>query len=358
MNPPVTLKRVARIVAGQSPSSADVEPLSVGLPFIQGNAEFGSNGPNPIWECVDPPKRAIAGDVLVSVRAPVGAVTVADRDYGIGRGLNAVRAEKIDPTYLIWLLRNSTGYLNSIATGSTFAAITSSDVASVGVPITPLDEQRQIAEYLDRETGKIDELITKQGQLVEMLSDRCASFIESCIKPRSGWSRRKLAWDFLFLTGDRGVNYPTPDEITTSGVPFINAGDLVRGELSFSKMKYVSPDKYAQMGGAKLRSGDILYCLRGTLGKNAHVRELESGALASSLVAVRNRAQLDVSTRFVFWMLNSSFELTQREFAASGSAQPNLSAESLAQMSFLVPKFEEQIAIAGKIDAQVKKYPL
>ena len=61
------------------------------LPFLQGNAEFGPISPNPRFACEEAPKRARAGDILLSIRAPVGAINVADQTYGIGRGLCAIQ---------------------------------------------------------------------------------------------------------------------------------------------------------------------------------------------------------------------------------------------------------------------------
>ncbi|MDV8003215.1 hypothetical protein R4P08_18475, partial [Rhodococcus sp. IEGM 1408] len=79
------------------------------------------------------------------------------------------------------------------------------------------------------------------------------------------------------------------NELVDEGVPFINAGHLKDGRVDFSSMNYITAEKYATMGGAKLQAGDILYCLRGSLGKNCVYDLSSGGALASSLVALRNR---------------------------------------------------------------------
>ena len=358
MNPPVTLKRVARIVAGQSPSSADVEPLSVGLPFIQGNAEFGSNGPNPIWECVDPPKRAIAGDVLVSVRAPVGAVTVADRDYGIGRGLNAVRAEKIDPTYLIWLLRNSTGYLNSIATGSTFAAITSSDVASVGVPITPLDEQRQIAEYLDRETGKIDELITKQEQLVELLGARRQAVVDSAtwrgvhgaqvsdsgVEPAGDspahWARVRNKNLFRERTGlsDSG----TEELLTVSHI----TGVTPRSEKNVTMTEAVSLSGYKVVEISDLVI-NTLWGWMGALGTSQY-----RGIVSPAYGVYAPHGDLEFDPRYFGFLYRSSAYVAEigRHSKGLWSSRLRIYPDSFLALRAVVPPLEEQREIVRHID--------
>jgi type I restriction enzyme S subunit len=88
---PSRLKYLARINMGQSPPSDIVNTSGEGLPFLQGNADFGAKQPTAHTFCPYPPKVAGPGDILISVRAPVGALNYADREYGIGRGLCAIR---------------------------------------------------------------------------------------------------------------------------------------------------------------------------------------------------------------------------------------------------------------------------
>src|SRR5690554_6923542 len=79
------LRFIASLDAGQSPPSDEVLDGVDGLPFLQGNADFGVISPLPRYSCQTAPKQALSGDILFSVRAPVGAMNVADRSYGIGR---------------------------------------------------------------------------------------------------------------------------------------------------------------------------------------------------------------------------------------------------------------------------------
>jgi len=84
------LKFIAQVKMGQSPPSELCNDFGEGIPFLQGNAEFGLEYPTPRMFCPNPPKRAFIGDHLFSVRAPVGAINTADQEYGIGRGLCAI----------------------------------------------------------------------------------------------------------------------------------------------------------------------------------------------------------------------------------------------------------------------------
>ena len=87
------LADIADVVMGQSPPGSSYNSNGSGVPFIQGSAEFGATNPTPVKWCTDPRKIAEPGDVLFSVRAPVGDLNVANKRIAIGRGLSIIRGE-------------------------------------------------------------------------------------------------------------------------------------------------------------------------------------------------------------------------------------------------------------------------
>ena len=140
------------------------------------------------------------------------------------------------------------------------------------------------------------------------------------------------------FNGDRGNNYPKDSELISEGIPFINAGDLKNGQIDLKNCKKISREKFNQLSGAKIRQGDILYCLRGTLGKNAIVK-FNEGTVASSLVDIRPKT---INGIYLFIILNSDIEYRQRILNDEGAAQPNLSVRNLAKFIIPVPKTKEQ----------------
>ena len=147
--------------------------------------------------------------------------------------------------------------------------------------------------------------------------------------------------------GDRSSKYPNADDMVSEGIPFINAGDLVDGRVELAAANKISREKYDDLGGAKLRMGDIVYCLRGTLGKNAYIDNFEEGTVASSLVAIRSK---NIDGRYLFHVLNSDIEYRQRIVRDEGAAQPNLSAKSLSEFIIPIPSIEEQQQISCCLD--------
>jgi type I restriction enzyme, S subunit len=168
-----------KVVLGQSPSSDTVNKKNKGLPFLQGSAEFGYRTPKAVSWCETAPKQSCAGDVLISVRAPVGDLNLSDVDYAIGRGVAAIRAlNPVKPLYLYHVLRAYRQDIERAGSGSTFQAITGADLRRFAVPIPSVSDQDMWIrrfESLAKTTTVLQERADhltqlKQGLLHELLS--------------------------------------------------------------------------------------------------------------------------------------------------------------------------------------------
>lgn len=155
---------------GQSPDS-DLVSIDGNVPFMQGCKEFGEEYPHTTLFCDHCPKHSRVGDILLSVRAPVGAVNISDKVYGIGRGLCSIRAEKIDAAYLKFFIIGSREELRLRAKGSIFDAITMSDLKDFPVFVPGLEEQRAIAAFLDRKCRAVDRLIDNCQRQILLLRE-------------------------------------------------------------------------------------------------------------------------------------------------------------------------------------------
>jgi len=145
-------------VMGQSPPGENVFTDPVGLPFYQGKTEFGKNNPTPRKWCKHPKKRARGGAVLISVRAPVGGTNITNLECGIGRGLAAIHALSSMPKELLRIaLDTNKKYLESLSTGTTFAAINAGDLLGVPFALPPLQEQKRIVQ----KTTQLLDLVTQ-----------------------------------------------------------------------------------------------------------------------------------------------------------------------------------------------------
>lgn len=165
------LSEVTTVIAGTSPKSDTFsEDLQAGTPFLQGNAEFGERFPSPRKSTTNPIRIAPAGSVLISVRAPVGALNFAPGPVCIGRGLAAlVPGDDLDLDYLFFALRAQRRVFDQIATGTIFPGITTAGLKSFELPVPPLDEQRRVAGVLAAIETKIGHSSALAAQLDEAL---------------------------------------------------------------------------------------------------------------------------------------------------------------------------------------------
>ena len=151
-----------------------------------------------------------------------------------------------------------------------------------------------------------------------------------------------------FINGDRGKNYPSSKDFVDKGIPFINAGHIQNNDISFENMNYISKEKFNKLGSGKVKKNDILYCLRGSLGKNAIVN-IEEGAIASSLVILRSKTE-DIDVNYLIKYLNSNYINEQILKYNNGSSQPNLSAASVKNFNIYIPNYEKQKEISRILD--------
>ena len=177
------LKYIADLNMGQSPPSEEYNSDQLGTPFLQGNAEFGPHHPTPKIYCPTANKHAIPGNILLSVRAPVGAINIADQEYGIGRGLCAIRprTNQLERRYAKYLLEVVRTELYVVATGSTYDAVTVDEVFNMTCVVPPISEQTQVADFLDRKTKQIDELIAAEQRKIELLKEYRQSLISEAV---------------------------------------------------------------------------------------------------------------------------------------------------------------------------------
>ena len=198
---------------------------------------------------------------------------------------------------------------------------------------TDMEEQMRIGVYFKN----LDHLIT--------LHQRKCNILE--FAHIYDWEQRKLGEVVEFFNGDRSSRYPNDSDMVPEGIPFINAGDLVSGRVKLDTANKITEEKYNELSGAKIQRGDIIYCLRGTLGKNAFVDNFDAGTVASSLVDIRPKK---IVGKYLFQVLNSDIEYRQRTVNDEGAAQPNLSAKNLSLFDIPMPSEFEQEKIALYFD--------
>ena len=179
----------AYVEMGQSPPSEHYNRTGHGIPFFQGKADFGKRYPTARYWCTQPKKYAAPGDILISVRAPVGPTNVASEPCCIGRGLAALRSHNgIDRYYLLRCLEAFEHALAALGFGTTFVAINKNQLTAFVIPLPPLAEQRRIV-------AKVDELMAL------------------CDRMEAARTEREATRDQLAASSLARLNDPDPDPV-------------------------------------------------------------------------------------------------------------------------------------------------
>lgn len=149
------LEDISNITMGQSPDSDFVNTEKIGTPFLQGNAEFTNKYPIEKYWCTKPQKIANPTDILLSVRAPVGAINIANKKFCIGRGLSAI-SFNCNKLFGKYNLKFNLFQLIKKSQGSTFSSINKKDISEVILFIPCLEEQTKIADFLSAFDRKLE----------------------------------------------------------------------------------------------------------------------------------------------------------------------------------------------------------
>ena len=164
------------------------------------------------------------------------------------------------------------------------------------------------------------------------------------------WEWVRLSQIALVLNGDRGKNYPSKEKLVSSGIPFISALNLDGNTvINDANLLCVTEEQYNLLANGKLEKGDIVVCIRGSLGKHAKY-PFEKGAIASSLVILRALCGDEALSDYIMMWLDSPAFFSEIRKYDNGTAQPNLAAKSLEQFFVPIPPISEQKRILEKLD--------
>lgn len=348
------LKEVCKINMGQSPDSSSYNDKADGIPFFQGNADFGEKYPvTRVW-CNMPTKIAAEDDILISVRAPIGALNYAREECCIGRGLAALTPvpEILSKEYLYYYLQSRTTELNSKGTGSTFKAISKKVLEEIRIPDISVELQEKYARNLDsvacvikkkKEQVKLfDELI--KARFVELFGDAEHNEKDLPTLPMTELCE--------IIDGDRGKNYPKQEEFSEEGFClFLNAKNVTSNGFSFENCMYITEEKDKILRNGKLSRGDVVLTTRGTIGNLAFYDDSvphEHMRINSGMVILRMKRDCITERFFIeqFKMQLASI----KERIASGSAQPQLPISTMNKIMMLVPDVELQNQFAAFVE--------
>lgn len=287
--------------------------------------------------------------VILSSRAPIGHLVINTEPMATNQGCKGlIPGSQLQHKFLYYYLSSIVDLLNSLGTGATFKELSGGKLKEVTIPIPPLAEQQRIIGILDEAFEGIAAAKANAEKNLQSARVLFEVHLQSVFTDRGpGWVEKSLGEFCSFENGDRGTNYPSKSARTATGIPFINAGHLTDDGIDFETMDYIPRERFDLLSNGKIRKGDILFCLRGSLGKFASVGNLSEGAIASSLVIVR--PDKTVLNDFLVAYFRSPLCAAMINRFKNGAAQPNLSAKSLRNFIAPVPPLATQESIVEQL---------
>ena len=189
-----TLGDACLVIQGQSPPGATYNTNGVGLPFLQGKAEFGATYPVTVKWCSAPSKIAEPDDVLISIRAPVGPTNLCAVRSCIGRGLAAIRTQgNIPSKYVLYAMRATEEELRAGSTGTTFESIRGDNLRSHLLPLPPLAEQHRIVVEIETQFTRLDASVAALRRAQANLKRYRASVLKAACEGRMVPTEAELA---------------------------------------------------------------------------------------------------------------------------------------------------------------------
>lgn len=216
-----------------------------------------------------------------------------------------------------------------------------------------LPEQCVIADYLDRETARIDTLIEEQQCLIEMLHERRWAVVERGVALLD-WDTPLKAVAPLIQTGPFGSQLKS-DEYEDGGIPVINPSHIIAGEIVPDPRIAVSAQKAAQLARHTLEEGDLVAARRGDLGRCAVVRPSAAGFLCGTGSALVRLDRTLVEPSFAAMVFSSRRNRDALSLASVGSTMDNLNSDIIGALRIPLPPRDEQCRLTTELEGATAK---
>ena len=370
---------------GQSPDSSTYNDKGEGLPFYQGKTEFGELYPTPVKYCNKPNKIGDIGDVLLSVRAPVGPTNLLNHTACIGRGLSAIKPSGgISSKFVLFILRSVQNELSNAGTGTTFKAITKDFLCTLKFPLPPLAEQHRIVAKLEELFSELDKGVETlraaqqqlkvyrqavlqwafEGKLTEEWRRKNSEKLQllRCVET-VGCNEEKMElpseWRLTNLSSvgeaiDPHPSHRTPP-VVENGIPYVGIAecDYKKYAIDFDSARKVSPDVLKEHTARYLiNKDDFIIGKIGTIGKPFKVPSERFFALSANVVLVQPDRIL-INADYVFYLFQSQVIEKQFSQGLKATTQAAFGIQKVRLMKIPYCSLPEQHQIVAEIESRL-----
>ncbi|MGM0636568.1 MAG: restriction endonuclease subunit S [Bacteroidota bacterium] len=336
------IEDVCSIIPGQSPPSASYNTENRGLPFFQGNADFNKKHPSVRYWCTEPKKLAEPNDILISVRAPVGAVNINQVQACIGRGLAALRcSNNLSLEYLFHFLKYQRKRIEDLGTGSTFKAITIKTLKSIKIPLPPLKTQKQIASILDDAQAlkqKTEQLLKEYDELAQSIF--LDMFGDPVTNPK-GWEKKKLQ-NNLIKVEKIGKSF------TAKEIDYVDIASIDNSKNTINQTSKYNLDERPSRAQQILKSGDVLFSTVRPNLKNIAINRIDDRIASTGFFICRTKKE-NLNNYYLFELLKTKSVTNYFVSMTSGANYPAIKNSEMKKFELIVPPIHLQNQFAEKI---------
>lgn len=351
----VKLGDIIDITMGQSPKSQFYNKINKGMPFLQGSSTFGHLYPSFEIYSSDIKKIAVNGSILMSVRAPVGDLNMANTDICIGRGLCSINGKnKSLNRYIFYLLNYYKSKIVNIQTGTVFGAISKDNILNFKVSIPQSEkEQKYIASILSSFDDKI-ELNNKTNKILEEMAQTIFKewFINFNFPNEDGKPYKKSGGEMIDselgkipkgwkigTIGDIarevicGKTPPTKDkENYGSYMPFITIPDMHNNIYVVKTERYLSKKGINTQSKKTIPKNSICVSCIATVGVVSLVSEYSQTNQQINSIIPKGK----VSSYWVYFYIKNIKDMIIN-YASSGTTTLNLNKSQFEKIKIIIP---------------------
>ena len=315
------------------------------------------------------------GTLIYSIFASLGKTAILNIDATTNQAiLGLITSTKIDVKYLKYYLEALKGTISRFSNENTQENLNSNIVKNMEIAMPEsLEEQKQIANYLDKQTAKIDATIAKNKERIELLEEKRVALINQVVtkglnpdvpmkysgvewigKIPEHWNIMKLKHHGFVLGG---YAFKSGD-FTDSGVKVVKITNVQSLKFDWSECFYLPKSYLHEHSEFKINKEDIIFALTRPIistGIKAAIFDENEPALANQRTGIFKKHSNDLISTFLYYVIYSDYFKEDFKSKITATNQPNISPLDIGEIKLILPSVEEQKQIVSKLDEETKK---
>ncbi len=302
------------------------------------------------------------GSIVISSRAPIGKINITTAELCTNQGCKSL-IRTGDNRYFYYLFLAGQHELSLLGRGTTFLELSTYDLNGFGLVIPAEDEQKAIADFLDKECAQIDSIAADLEKQIALLQQYKKSLITETVtkgldksvpmkdsgveffgKIPAHWkvSKTKYVADIsIGLVTTMTANYVDED-----GVPLIRNSNIRTNHIDDNGMVYLSKEFAKANIGRALHKGDIVTVHTGDVGTSAIINETYHMSHGFATIISRLKTKT-VNNQFLCWLYNSEIFKEMSIAYSTGDGRQNLNLYDFVDFYILIPTLKEQMEIVN-----------